>query len=116
MKYGKDIFIESDILPKVAEYSKKTVMHVKAEGVIACKDEKKIEEVWDFYYDKCNLDVLNILIQFKEAYCFFDSHQEAINAYDEWFANKSQLLDEEDHYYVKVEIVSPNMNIVASNE
>jgi hypothetical protein len=116
MKYGKDIFIESDILPKLAAYSKKTVMHLKAEGVLACKDEEKINQVWDFYYGKCNLDVLNVLIQFKEAYCFFDTSQEAIDAYDEWFPNKNQILEDEEHFYVNVEIVSPDMSIVASNE
>jgi hypothetical protein len=115
MKYGKNIFIESDILPKLAEHSKKTVMHVKAEGVLDCKDEEKIQETWDFYFGKCDLDVLNILIQFKEAYCFFDTHQEAIDAYDEWFPNKDQILEEESHLYVKVEIVSPDLSIVASN-
>ncbi len=116
MKYGKDIFIESDILPKLAQHTDKSVMHLKAVGILSCDDQEKINEVWDFYYDKCDLDVLNVLMQFKEAYCFFNTYQQAIDAYDEWFPNKNQLLDDENHFYIKVEIVSPDMTLTATNE
>jgi hypothetical protein len=116
MKYGQNIFIEDDILFQLAKNSGKIVMHIKAVGAIECNDEEKEQEVWDFYYDKCDLNVLNILMQFKEAYCYFDTPDQAINAYDEWFPSKKLLLDEESHLFVKVTLMSPDGSLAAENE
>lgn len=116
MKYGENIFIEDDIIFQLAQHSQKLVMHVKAVGAIECDDVQKQEEVWDFYFGKCDLDVLNILRQFKEAYCYFDTQQQAFDAFGEWFAPKKQLLDTEQHLFVKMTLVSPDKSIVMTNE
>jgi hypothetical protein len=116
MEYGKNMFIEDDIIAQLAKHSGKTVMHVKAVGAIECDDEEKEQEVWDFYFGKCDLNVLNILIQFKEAYCYFETPNQAIDAYEEWFPNKNQLLDDEQHLFVRVSFVSPDGSVVGTNE
>ena len=114
MEYGKNLFVEDDILAQLAINSNKTVMHVKAVGAI--EHEEKSDEVWDFYYGKCDLGVLNVLMQFKEAYCYFDTPTQAIDAYEEWFPNRNQLLDGEEHLYVKVSFISPDGSVVGTNE
>jgi hypothetical protein len=119
MEYGKELFIEDDILSKLAEHSKKTVMHVKAVGAIECAkcgDKEKEDSIWDFYFDKCDLGVLNLLMQFKEVYCYFNTPEQAIHAYEEWFPNKNQLLEGEEHLYVKVSFVSPDGSVIGTNE
>lgn len=116
MKYGENIFIEDDILAQLAKNSGKIVMHLKAIGAIECDDPEKEQEIWDFYYGKCNLNVLNILSQFKEAYCYFETPTQAIDAFEEWFPNKKQLLEEEQHLFVRVTIISPDGSLVGSNE
>lgn len=116
MKYGENIFIEDDILAQLAKQSNKIVMHIKATGAIECNDSEKEQEVWDFYYGKCDLNVLNILSQFKEAYCYFETPFQAINAFEEWFPNKKQLLEEESHLFIKVTIISPDGSLVGNNE
>jgi hypothetical protein len=115
MKYNENIFIEDDIIHQLSMYSNKYVMHLKAVGAIECDDKEKEETIWEFYYGKCDIDVLNILRQFKEAYCYFETFDQAINAYDEWFPNKNQLLDDEMHLYVRVSLVSPDRSITALN-
>jgi len=116
MEYGKNIFIEDDILQELAKSSGKIVMHIKAVGAIECDDPIKEEEISDFYYGKCDTNVLNILIQFKEAYCYFETVNQAMNAYEEWFPYKKQLLDDEKHLYMRVIIVSPDGSVVINNE
>lgn len=115
MKYNENIFIEEDIVGQLAIHTNKFVMHLKAIGAIECDDAEKEETIWEFYYGKCDLDVLNILKQFKEAYCYFETFEQAVNAYDEWFPDKDQLLDDEMHLYVQVTLVSPDESIAALN-
>lgn len=116
MKYGENIFIEDDIIGELAKQSQKIVMHIKAIGVIECNDPIKEEETWDFYFGKCDLNVLNILQQFKEAYCYFETEAQAFTAFEEWFPSKKQLLDDEQHLFVKMTLVSPDKSIVMTNE
>jgi hypothetical protein len=116
MKYNENIFTEDDIIQQLAIHSNKFVMHLKAVGLIEYDDEEKEDAMREFYYDKCDTDVLNILVQFKEAYCYFETFDQAINAYSEWFPNKNQLLDDEMHLYVRVFLVSPDRSVVAFNE
>lgn len=115
MKYNENIFIEEDIIGQLAIYTNKFVMHLKAIGAIECDDKEKEDTIWEFYYGKCDLDVLNVLKQFKEAYCYFETSEQAINAYDEWFPNKDQLLDDEMHLHVQVTLVSPDGSVAALN-
>jgi hypothetical protein len=116
MKYKENIFIEDDIIHQLSSYSNKYVMHLKAIGAIECDDAEKEETIWEFYYGKCDIDVLNILMQFKEAYCYFETFDQATNAFEEWFPNKAQLLEDEMHLHVMVTLVSPDGSLVALNE
>jgi hypothetical protein len=116
MKYNENIFIEDDIIQQLAIYSNKFVMHLKAVGAIECDDKEKEDKIWEFYYGKCDTDVLNVLMQFKEAYCYFETFDQATDAFSEWFPNKDQLLDDEMHLYVRVVLVSPDKSITALNE
>ncbi len=116
MEYGKNIFIEDDIIHQLAKHSNKFVMHIKAVCAIECEDETKEQEVWDFYFGKCDLNVLNILMQFKEAYCYFETLSQATDAFEEWFPCKKQLLEDEMHLFVKVILVSPDGSLTALNE
>lgn len=115
MEYGKNIFIESEIIHQLAKHTNKYVMHIKAVGAIECDDEEKIESIWEFYYGKCDTNVLNVLIQFKEAYCYFETLEEATSAFSEWFPNKKQLLDEEMHLFVQLMLVSPDDSLDVIN-
>lgn len=114
MEYGKDLFVDTDLLDEIAKFSGKTVMLVKAEGVKNCDDEKKIEEVWDFYFGKCDLNVLNLLKQFGEVYCYFDTVEQGLNAMEEWFPRKSQLLPGEEHLFMDTYLISPDGNTCAT--
>jgi hypothetical protein len=116
MEYGKNIFLEDDIIHQLSKYTGKYVMHIKAVGAIECNDSQKEESIWDFYFGKCDLNVLNILMQFKEAYCYFETLTQATDAYEEWFPCKKQLLEEESHLFVKVILVSPDGSLTAFNE
>lgn len=110
------MFVEDDIIKQLAKHSNKIVMHIKAVGALECDDPVKEEEVWDFYLNKCNLDVLNILIQEKEVYCYFDTLDQAVGAFEEWFPNQNQLLEEEKHLFIRTFIVSPDESIIVTNE
>lgn len=116
MKYGENIFLEDDIIHQLSKFTGKYVMHIKAIGAIECDDPVKEETIWEFYFNKCDLNVLNILMQYKEAYCYFDTLSQATNAFDEWFPLKKQLLEEEMHLFVKVLLVSPNGTLTVLNE
>lgn len=112
MQYGKDIFIESDILSQIAKYTGKVAVHLKAVNLI--QDSSKEDEVWEFYLGKIPQTLLSVLIQYKEAYCILETNEAALNAYDEWFPNKNQLLDDEQHFFIRAEFVSADgtMHIV----
>jgi hypothetical protein len=116
MEYGKNIFLEEDILQQLAKHSGKCVMHLKAVGLLESNADVDEDEVWEFYLGKCPTNVLNILRQFKEAYCFLETNESAIHAFEEWFPSKKDLLEEEMHYYVRVHMVSSDFSINAVNE
>jgi hypothetical protein len=116
MKYKQNIFLKDDIIHELSKYSSKYVMHLKAVGAIECDDSVIEESIWEFYYGKCDLNVLNILMEFKEAYCYFDTLNQATDAFDEWFPCKKQLLEEEMHLFVEVTLVSPDGSLTVLNE
>jgi len=116
MEYGKDIFIESDILKQLAKYSGKVAVHLKAVGVLELDDSSKEDEVWEFYFGKIPQNLLSVLMQFKEAYCFLETSEAAQHAFEEWFPLKSYLLPEESHFYVRMEMISPDETLEAVND
>lgn len=114
MEYGKNLFLESDILQLLAKESGKSVMHIKAEGIIENPDS--IDEVMEFYLGKIPLDLLNILMQYKEAYCFLETTEALTHAFEEWFPKKHQLMDDEMHFFIKIHAVSADNTINAVND
>lgn len=116
LEYGKNIFIESDILQQLAKQSGKVAVHIKAVGILELDDKEKEDEVWEFYFGKCPEQILSILMQFKEVYCFLETNEQAIHAFEEWFPPKSYLLPEEMHFYVRMEMISPDGSISAVND
>jgi hypothetical protein len=116
MKVNVDVFDKNDWVEQLAKNSGKVVMHLRADGVLNCDDAEKIEEVWDFYYGKCDNEVYNMLKQFGEIFCYFMTNEQAINALEDWFPRKSQLLDGEEHFYIYANVISPDMQLVMSNE
>lgn len=115
MEYGVNIFCEEDIIDQLAKNSNKVVMRIQSVGPNQLKNIDEIEEVWDFYYGKCDINVLNALRQFGELYCYFTTIEQAVNAMEEWFPFKNQLLDEEMHYFISCYLVSPDGTVRLQN-
>jgi len=116
MKINVDVFDKYDWVEQLAKNSGKVVMHLRAEGPLNCSDIEKVEEVWDFYYGKCDINVYDMLKQFGEIFCYFTTSEQAINALEDWFPRKSQLLEGEEHFYIYANVVSPDLQLVMSNE
>lgn len=116
MNYFKEYFIESDVLFQLSKYSEKPVMFIKSVGLTDCIDTDKIEEVWDFYFGKCDLEILNCLKQFGHAYVYFETEEQAKNAFEDWFPNYGDLLDEEKHFYFYQHLVYYATGINVTNE
>lgn len=114
MEYGKDIFLESEILHLLAKESGKCVMHIKAIGVM--ENPEMEDETWEFYLGKIPTNLLNILMQFKEAYCFLETTEALLHAFEEWFPKKHQLLEDEMHFFVKIHVVSADNTVDAVND
>jgi hypothetical protein len=116
MKYFEDYIAESDIIFHLSKNSGKPVMYIESTGIKNCDDEEKIEEVWDFYLDKCDINIYNALRQFGKIYCYFDTEEQAQNAFDEWFPNHSDLMDDEKHFYFYQHLVIYANGINITNE
>lgn len=116
MNINVDLFDKSAWVEQLAKNSGKVVMHLRADGPLQCNDEEKVNEVWDFYFDKVDINVYNMLREFGEVFCYFMTNEQATNALEDWFPRKSQLLDDEQHFYIYANVVSPDYSLVMSNE
>ena len=114
MEYKKDYFIDEDVIFQLSNLSGKPVMYFRADGPTKYPD--KAQEVWEFYVGKCDLNILNCIRQFGHAYCYFDSLSQATESFEEWFPNKNQLGDDEEHFYIYQHLVFPQESINVTNE
>lgn len=115
MEYFKEYFIDSDLLFQLSKHSGKPVMFIRADGLVDCDDAKK-EEVWDFYIGKCELSILNCLKQFGHSYVYFETFEQAKNAFEEWFPNYNDLMDDEKHFYFYQHLVFYENGLNITNE
>ncbi len=96
--YNTDFFYPVDLLFQLSKQSGKPVMHFKVDG-------KKSDEVWEFYYNKADNTVVSGLRDKGEVYCYFQTVEQAMDAFHEWFPQESDLEDDEKHFYVAAELV-----------
>jgi len=115
MEINVNIFDKRDWVEQLAKNSGKVVLHLRADGPLNCNDSEKIEEVWDFYFGKCDITVFNMLKEFGEVFCYFLTNDQAINALEDWFPRKSQLLEGEEHFYIYGYAVSPDLSLLMTN-
>lgn len=115
MKYGINIFSQIDLIDQLAKSTGNVIMHIEAVGPNSTTDPEKLEEVWDFYYGKCDNDVLNAIRQFRELFCYFVTVEQAVDAMEEWFPKKHQLMDDEQHFYISCYVVSPDGSVRLEN-
>lgn len=110
-EYGKNLFHEVDLQKKMVELTGKWVVHLIAEGL---RDyPERARDFLEFYVDKIeHVEILNALYSApsdrKEAYVFIDNLDDARNAYEHWFPNRSELFDDEKHLHVEMIIMGPN--------
>jgi hypothetical protein len=116
MKYFEEYFTQDDVILQLSKHSKKPVMYIECVGLKNCEDEQKIDEVWDFYLDKCDIHVYNALKQFGSIYCYFDTEEQARNAFEEWFPNYGELLDDEKYFYFYQHLVVYENGLNITNE
>jgi hypothetical protein len=116
MKYFNEYFQQNDVVFQLSKHSNKPVMFIESTGLKDCEDLTKVEEVWDFYLGKCNIDIYNCLRQFGHAYCYFDTEEQAKNAFEEWFPNYGDLMDDEKHFYFHQHLVFYEKNLNITNE
>lgn len=106
MRYNNDYFFPEETLDQLSKHSGKPVMYIRADGPSSITDQQKLNDVWDFYIGKCPNKILAGLQQRGQLYCYFSTETEAWNAFNEWFPQKKQLLEEEMHYYIYAELVN----------
>lgn len=104
--YNIDYFFKEDIIYQLSSLSEKPVIYFRADGPKSCDDIQKIEEVWDFYFGKADGSILSGLQQTGEVYCYFMDLNQAYDAFNEWFPQKTDLTDDEMHFYVYAQLVS----------
>jgi len=104
--YNVDYFYREDILYQLSKLSGKAVMYIRADGPNNCEDANKINDIWEFYYDKCDNVVVSGLIQDGELYCNFLTIEQAFQAFHDWFPQKEQLEDDEMDFYIFARLVS----------
>lgn len=114
-KYGVNVFGQRDLIDQLSKSTGHVIMHIEALGPKSIEDQEKLDDVWDFYYGKCDTDVLNSLMHFKELYCYFTTVEQAVDAMEEWFPRKCQLLEDEQHFYISCYIVSPDGSVRLEN-
>ena len=96
--YNTEYFYPVDLLHQLSKNAGKPVIHFKVDG-------PKSDEVWEFYYDKADNTVVSSLRSKGEVYCYFQTVEQAIDAFHEWFPQEDSLEDDEKHFYVAVELV-----------
>lgn len=96
--YNTDFFYPVDLLFQLSKNSGKPVARFKVDG-------KRSDDVWEFYYDKADNTVVSSLRDKGEVYCYFQTIEQAIDAFHQWFPQESDLLEDEKHFYVSVELV-----------
>jgi hypothetical protein len=116
MKYFEEYFTQDDIIYQLSKNSQKPVMFIESTGLKNCQDAEKVEEVWDFYLGKCDMQIYNALKQYGSVYCYFDTETQAINAFEEWFPNNGDLMDDEKHFYFYQHLVVYSTGINITNE
>lgn len=114
-EYNKDYFYPEETLNLLSKHSGKPVLYIRADGPSNCDDSQKLSDIWDFYYGKCDDNIISGLKQRGELYCFFDEEYQALDAFNEWFPQKSDLLDDEMDYYVYVEMVNFSSGVNIKN-
>ena len=113
--YNIDYFFKEDMLFQLSKQSNKAVMYIRADGPNSVNDSERLEEIWDFYYGKCDIQIINALKQNGEVYCYFMTETQANNAFHEWFPQKNQLLDEEMEFYIYVNLVNVSTGVDVVN-
>lgn len=96
--YNTDFFYPIDLMHQLSKNAGKPVMHLKVDG-------KRSDEVWEFYWNKADNTVVSSLRDKGEVYCYFQTIQQATDAFNEWFPQESDLQDDEKQFYVAVELV-----------
>ena len=115
MKYNEDYFYQEEIIFQLSKQSGLPVMYLRADGPKSVKDSEKLNEIWDFYFDKCDMTILGSLQDRGEVYCYFKTDEQAFNAFHEWFPQKNQLLEEEMDYYIYVYLVNASSGVTIVN-
>jgi hypothetical protein len=117
LQFGENIFGEYEIQEMIAKFTNKWVIHLKAVGLI--ETEVNEDEVWHWYADKTDTQVLNALINSgtsREVYILLDNMEDTVEAYEHWFPREGDLLDEERKYFVRFKALSPDSQYVFTNE
>lgn len=112
--YNVDYFYTDDVIHQLSLLSGKPVMYIRADGPNQCEDVDKLNDIWEFYYDKCDNTVISGLRDKGEMYCFFLTTEQAMEAFNDWFPQKAQLEDDEMDFYIfaQLKFVSENIDIV----
>lgn len=95
--YNTDFFYPVDLLSQLSKHSGKPVIHFKVDG-------KRSDDVWEFYWGKADNTVVSSLRDKGEVYCYFQTVEQAVDAFHDWFPQESDLLDDEKDFYVAVEM------------
>lgn len=106
MEYNIDYFYPEDLLYNLSKASGKAVMQIVSVGPQNCNDKERENEVWEFYYDKCNNDILLGLKKTGEIYCYFITDEIALECFNDWFPQKNTLTDDEMDFYFYVRVVN----------
>lgn len=115
MTYNVDYFTKEDVVYQLSLKSQSPVMHIVSIGPNNCSDSIKKQEVWDFYLGKCDNKILSMLMQMGEAYCYFLTENQAINAFYEWFPQDSDLDDTEKDYYIYARLINVSSGLDVVN-
>lgn len=106
--YNTDYFYPIDLLNQLSKLSGKPIIHFKV-------NEKKSDDIWDFYYDKADNTVVSSLRDRGEVYCYFFTVEQALEAFHDWFPQESDLTEDEKDYYVAVHLVDVNSGVDVVN-
>lgn len=115
MIYGEDYFYADSVLEQISKQSNGPVMHMRADGPNSATAEELVD-IWDFYIGKVPNKILAALQSKGEVYCYFKTQQEATFAFQDWFPQKKQLLEEEMKYYIYAEMVNVAEGVYSINE
>jgi hypothetical protein len=108
-----------DYAKELAIKSQKTVMYIKAEGPSNCSDQQKLQEIWDFYRNVCDLNVLSMIMEYGECIVYFEGLNYARECLEDWFPRKKLLdnieYDLDTDYYIYVDLFGPDGNSIGYN-